>query len=158
MTTREGYVFGWMFGTIQRASRDSGIGGDIVLACQRPYSANAKLIRAAHQEGLLRGELEQQIMEAMCEITQTPEMDGGSEKFQPLEMQSAWQLGYYAAKAGRPLGEATLNIAQARKAKGLTQTQLADAMGVDQALVSRWESGKVSPNAENMAKLKELLG
>ncbi|MEI3305961.1 MAG: helix-turn-helix transcriptional regulator [Dysosmobacter sp.] len=31
-------------------------------------------------------------------------------------------------------------------------------MGVDQAVISRWESGKVSPNAENLAKLKELLG
>ena len=41
---------------------------------------------------------------------------------------------------------------------GVTQAQLADAMGVDQAVISRWESGKVSPNAENLAKLKELLG
>ena len=41
---------------------------------------------------------------------------------------------------------------------GVTQAQLADAMGVDQAVISRWESGKVSPNAENLKKLKELLG
>ena len=41
---------------------------------------------------------------------------------------------------------------------GVTQAQLADAMGVDQAVISRWESGRVSPNAENLAKLKELLG
>ena len=40
----------------------------------------------------------------------------------------------------------------------LTQAQLADAMGVDQAVISRWESGRVGPNAENLAKLKELLG
>ena len=25
-------------------------------------------------------------------------------------------------------------------------------------VISRWESGRVSPNAENLAKLKELLG
>lgn len=40
----------------------------------------------------------------------------------------------------------------------LTQAQLADVIGVDQAVVSRWKSGKVSPNAENMKKLKGLLG
>ena len=39
----------------------------------------------------------------------------------------------------------------------LTQAQLADAMGVDQAVISRWESGKVSPNAGNLDKLKEIL-
>ena len=49
-------------------------------------------------------------------------------------------------------------LKELREAKGLTQAQLADAMGVDQAVISRWESGKVSPNAENLAKLKELLG
>ena len=49
------------------------------------------------------------------------------------------------------------DIAAARKAKGLTQAQLADAMDVNQAVISRWESGKVSPNAWNLDKLKEIL-
>ena len=40
----------------------------------------------------------------------------------------------------------------------MTQVQLADAMGVEQAVISRWESGKVCPNKENLAKLKEILG
>ena len=73
-------------------------------------------------------------------------------------LQGAWQLGFFAGKGKRPLASAEFDIAAARKAKGLTQAQLADAMGVDQAVISRWESGKVSPNAENLAKLKELLG
>lgn len=39
----------------------------------------------------------------------------------------------------------------------MTQAQLADAMDVNQAVISRWESGKVSPNAWNLDKLKEIL-
>lgn len=155
MTTREAYVFGWMFGAIQRA--DSDIGDNITLACQRPHSASARIISAAHQRGLLRGELDMKIMEAMAEIESLPEMDGGSERFQPLENQSSWQMGYYTGKAGRPLADARLDIAAARKGKGLTQAQLAELMGVDQAHISRWESGKVAPSAENLEKLSKLL-
>ena len=117
------------------------------------------MISAAHEKGLLSGDLDQQIGEALSEINSIePEMDGGSEKAQPLEIQGSWQLGYYAGKGKRLLADAGFDIAAARKAKKLTQAQLADAMGVDQAVISRWESGRVSPNAENLAKLKELLG
>lgn len=157
MTTREAYVFGWMFGAIQRADKYSDIGGDITIACQRPHSASARIITTAQQKGLLRGELDMKIMEAMAEIESLPEMDGGSERFQPLENQSSWQMGYYAGKAGRPLADARLDIAAARKGKGLTQAQLAELMGVDQAHISRWESGKVAPSAENLEKLSKLL-
>jgi ribosome-binding protein aMBF1 (putative translation factor) len=117
------------------------------------------VISAAHEKGLLPGDLDQQIGEALSEINSIePEMDGSSERVQPLEIQGSWQLGYYAGKGKRLLADAGFDIAFARKAKKLTQAQLADAMGVDQAVISRWESGKVSPNAENLAKLKELLG
>ena len=39
----------------------------------------------------------------------------------------------------------------------MTQAQLAEAMGVDQAVISRWEAGKVHPNAANLSKLKGIL-
>lgn len=68
-----------------------------------------------------------------------------------------WQLGVYHARSGKPLAAAEFDISTARRARKMTQAQLAEAMGVDQAVISRWESGKVSPNAENLAKLKEIL-
>lgn len=159
MTNREAYVFGWVFGRINAEVFPGEIGPDPWEACMRPYTCSAQVISAAHEKGLLSGDLDQQIGEALSEINSIePEMDGGSEKVQPLEIQGSWQLGYYAGKGKRLLADAGFDIAAARKAKKLTQAQLADAMGVDQAVISRWESGRVSPNAENLAKLKELLG
>lgn len=158
MTNREAYVFGWVFGRLNAAAYPQEIGGDFTLAAQRPYTASARVVSDAHRLGLLKGDLDRQIGEALCEITSIdPPMEGGSEKFQPLEIQGAWQMGYFAGKGTRPLASAEFDIAAARKAKNLTQAQLADAMGVDQAVVSRWESGKVSPNAGNLDKLKEIL-
>lgn len=158
MTNREAYVFGWVFGRLSIEAFPEEIGGDVALAAARPYTANARVISDAHRLGLLKGDLDRQVGEALCEITSIdPPMEGGSEKYQPLEIQGAWQMGYYAGKGKRPLTPVEFDIAAARKAKKLTQAQLAEQMGVDQALISRWESGKVSPHKENLAKLKELL-
>lgn len=158
MTNREAYVFGWVFGRLSIEAFPEEIGGDVALAAARPYTANARVISDAHRLGLLKGDLDRQVGEALCEITSIdPPMEGGSEKYQPLEIQGAWQMGYYAGKGRHPLTPVEFDIAAARKAKKLTQAQLAEQMGVDQALISRWESGKVSPNKENLAKLKELL-
>ena len=150
MTTREAYVFGWVFGRLSPE-------GDTTLAAMRPYSANAKAIAAAHQSDILKGDLDREIGAALCQIddVEAP-MQGGSEKVQPLENQSSWQLGYYAGRAGKPLPE-EFDIAAARKRNGMTQAQLAELVGVDQALVSRWESGRVKPSPESLQKLKEAL-
>ena len=150
MTTREAYVFGWVYGRLNPE-------GNTTLAAMRPYSANATAISAAHRSGILKGDLDKEIGAALCQIddVEAP-MAGGSEKVQPLENQSSWQLGYYAGRAGKPLPE-ELDIAAARKKKGLTQAQLAELVGVDQALVSRWESGRVKPSPESVEKIREAL-
>ena len=150
MTTREAYVFGWVFGRLHPD-------GNTALAAMRPFSAMGEAVTRAHREGILKGDLDKEIGAALCQIddVEAP-MAGGSEKVQPLENQGAWQLGYYAGRAGKPLPE-EFDIAAARKKKGLTQAQLAELVGVDQALVSRWESGRVKPNAESMEKIREAL-
>ena len=56
------------------------------------------------------------------------------------------------------MSEFTERIAQARKAKGMTQEQLASAMGVSRQLVSHWENGRVEPTAQQREKLGEVLG
>jgi transcriptional regulator with XRE-family HTH domain len=49
-----------------------------------------------------------------------------------------------------PQGEETLGerLARLRKAKGLTQVELAEKMGIIQVLVSDYERGKLRPNPE----------
>ena len=160
MTNREAYVFGWVFGRISREGEGRRIDLErgILEPSARPYSANAQILVAAHRERVMNADLDAQIGEALCEIDHIePPMEGGSEKYQPLQTQGQWMFGYYAGLAKHPLSESEFDIAAARKAKKMTQAQLADQMGVDQAVISRWESGKVSPNKENLAKLKEVL-
>lgn len=49
-------------------------------------------------------------------------------------------------------------IAQSRKALGLTQKQLADAVGVTDKAISRWETGRGFPDAVYLQPLSETLG
>ncbi|MCA9307437.1 MAG: helix-turn-helix domain-containing protein [Phycisphaerales bacterium] len=49
-------------------------------------------------------------------------------------------------------------LTTAREAKRLTQTDLAQLLGVSQPLVGKWEAGLGTPTDENVAKLGEVLG
>lgn len=49
-------------------------------------------------------------------------------------------------------------IKQLRKEKGLTQTQLADSLGVTDKAVSKWEVGEANPDISLLAKLSEIFG
>ena len=45
-----------------------------------------------------------------------------------------------------------------REEKGLTQSNLGEAVGYDQSRVAKWESGKLEPNAETLKKLAVFFG
>ncbi len=49
-------------------------------------------------------------------------------------------------------------ISACRKEKGLTQSNLGEAVGYDQSRVAKWESGKLEPNAETLKKLAVFFG
>ena len=51
-----------------------------------------------------------------------------------------------------------MNLAGYRKAKSLTQKDVAAYLGVTRSAVSKWESGKFFPRAETLARLAKLLG
>ena len=49
-------------------------------------------------------------------------------------------------------------LTQARMAAGMTQGQLAEAVGCTQKDISRWERGHNAPNAANLARIAQALG
>lgn len=49
-------------------------------------------------------------------------------------------------------------VAECRKAKGLTQARLAEALGITDRAVSKWETGKSMPDASLMLPLCDILG
>lgn len=48
-------------------------------------------------------------------------------------------------------------IAELRKLNNLSQRELANAVGVSDISVSKWENGKTYPTGENLRKLAEIL-
>ena len=51
----------------------------------------------------------------------------------------------------------TDDIRSMRRRLGLTQSELADALGVDQASVSRWERAADAPRPHRLAQIRDLL-
>lgn len=48
-------------------------------------------------------------------------------------------------------------LKEARQSKGITQAELADALGITQQGVARWESGKSKPNVETLITLADFF-
>ena len=151
-------MFGWVYGRICAESKNQPSSNNIAYAAARPYYGNAQIITAAHRDRVITPELNAQLAEALSEIDSVEiPMQGGSEKVQPLELQGTWHLGYYAGMSKRPLAAEAFDIEAARRARGMTQKQLAAALGVDQPTISRWESGRISPNKNSLNRIKEAL-
>lgn len=49
-------------------------------------------------------------------------------------------------------------IRELREKRGLSQKQLADALGIDQSAIARWETGANEPTAFNVRRLADILG
>jgi transcriptional regulator with XRE-family HTH domain len=49
-------------------------------------------------------------------------------------------------------------LKEIRSAKGLTQVQLAEALGVSKGTIAMWETGKREPNYETLNELSEIFG
>lgn len=51
-----------------------------------------------------------------------------------------------------------LRLKELRKQRGLTQSDIASALHVVQAAVSQWETGRVTPEADKISQLADVLG
>ena len=153
MTTREATVLGWIYGRIERRLPDYDKSGfKVGQASERPLAGFGGIHAEAMRRHALTDDDINEIMAAAWEIEAVDD-DG----LLPLPQQGAWQFGYFKGKGGQPLPRAELDIKAARAAKRITQAQLAEMMGVDQAVVSRWERGTVRPNAANLTELRKIL-
>jgi len=50
-----------------------------------------------------------------------------------------------------------LRLMYERRKKSLTQTQLADVIGVSRITINKWETGKSTPSVEMLLKLSEYF-
>lgn len=50
-----------------------------------------------------------------------------------------------------------MGIKTAREASGMTQAELAQALGVSQGAVANWENGSNGPTAGNLIKMSAIL-
>lgn len=48
-------------------------------------------------------------------------------------------------------------LKQWRQLTGLTQVELAKAVGKDQTTIVRWEKGETQPKADDIAKIEQVL-
>lgn len=49
-------------------------------------------------------------------------------------------------------------IRQLREQRGMTQKQLADALGLSQVAICLWETGENVPTIQNLYRLADILG
>lgn len=54
--------------------------------------------------------------------------------------------------------EAGILIRDARKAKGLTQKELGEMIGIGESRISKYESGKENPTLSTLEKIADTLG
>lgn len=153
MTKEQIYALGWVYGTITGAVPETE--GDFQLAAMRPFTALAQAISTMHILRKSSKQLDRKIGEGLALVTEMPDITD-TEPVQPLDMQSEWQRGYYAARAGRLL-DGAYDIAGRRRRAGMTQAQLAEALGVTQAFVSAIESGAKKVPEDMEARLQEIL-
>lgn len=142
-------AFGWAYGRLAALAPELATPGRYSLAAQLPMQGWGGLANAAMIAGKVSPEDVAEIGAAIAGIP--PENFPAN-----AEGESAFAMAYYMGLAGEPFSR-PFDIAAARKTKGITQQALADALGIAQARIADWESGKVTPRPATMERIKEIL-
>lgn len=75
-----------------------------------------------------------------------------------LSVDPAWLCGKTDEMNTKPLQKLCENLKNARKQKGLTQSQMADLIGVQRSVISRYESGLIEPSVTQIERMADALG
>lgn len=155
MDNRTAYTLGWLYGRIYvKIPENQRPGpGAIAFAHQCPFLVLGQLHTLAVRyspPGSVLGD--EEITAAFNDLP--PEIE-----HQPkgTEWEAYWAKGYYAGKSGNPFAPPNFDIRVLRKAKKLSQDELAAIIGVSREQISRWETGSNKPTSENIEKLKAAL-
>lgn len=142
-------ALGWAYGRLAAIAPDLATPGRYANALHLPLIGWGELNNAVMKSHGVPADLQAEMGTALADV--------GTDNLQAnAEGQTAFALAYYRGLAGEPL-DAPFDIAAARKRKGLTQKELADALGVAQARVAEWEGGRKTPRRATLEKIKGIL-
>lgn len=147
------YVLGRLFRVLMDAARARGANpSELENATHNPMASIGYAYNLVMKLHKLTPETEKKVAALLDQIepeevtfTQSPS----------LEMQSNFMAGYQMGDNGLFVSSP---IATFRKNAKLTQTQLAEKIGVSQKDISRWENGIVKPSVSSLKQLSEALG
>lgn len=114
----------------------------------RPMFTYLHALFKLHQYNLLTKKIENEISVLSKDI-EISDWEGQIENEISDEWKKFFWIGYYESGRNR--------IAAVRKSKGMTQSDLADLIGVSQKDISRWESDKVTLSAITLKKIATAL-
>ena len=138
------------FGKMYRLLSDDTLSPQAVnLASMRPLRAYTERILKMQQARKITPRMEKELSELSEEINIDDWIDSIGAVI-PLELQGIFLMGYNH-------GNDKTKLVTKRKAKKITQTQLADLIGATQKDVSRWEQGIVKPSTDTLIKLSQAL-
>lgn len=150
MTKNDVMCLGWAYGYLSNYREVSP--QKVSMACMRPLCGLAQLTNNMRMSREINGEMEETLTDILSGVSST---DKDMDSVISLELQGIWQLAYYRGKSGTPL---KFDIAERRKQRGLTQSELADQIGATQAMISRWENGVAEPTPGYVERLRQILG
>lgn len=133
-------------------------------AVQRPLSGFAAINSYLVANGKMTEEANKRIAELVSEVKDIDLEPGEPEPILPLELQSSWWLGYYHEIADhqkknpirREIKTYGETVVQRRKAKGISQVELAEKVGTQQSTIARIERGQMLPD-KWMSKIDAAL-
>lgn len=160
------YIFGRCYGlqNMLAGSKYDPISKKIQDAVQRPLSGFAEINRYLIANGKMTEEANKRIAELVSEVRNIDLEPGEPEPTLPLELQSSWWLGYYHEIADRQKKNPNRSevktygetVAHRRKAKGMSQVELAEKIGTQQSTIARIERGQMLPD-KWMSKIDAVL-
>ena len=157
MTNTSVAILGWIYGRLEFLI-DKGESSSMrsTQAMMRPVTSFAEIHSRALQNHVLTRKVQEEIMPLLAEVDLEELLEQGDpEQVIPLEQQGIWSLAYSRGIRNTPLVFG-YDIQKERKKAGMTQTELANAVGVSQAAVAKWEKGN-TPNDAMMEKIKEAI-